>query len=440
MKRKENRSFHLLEEGFSDTSSIGSLMDETDREVSSLTDRAFKSLCIDEEEQFSLDSSKESLSGSERGEDEPYHTKVGTGASFPHGASPAAHINGTLTQITPRARRWGHVQWNPIPEEEESRSFTSGMSEDLGSCALSRAGTEETAASAALTEDITLCKEPSERSVSVCSTNDSQLQNKPPAVPPKTEKALRRAQKLTSRRTRKEEAKNKAQESRRDDPKPIFEVQGTVPHLADCLVLPKLASVSEAVPALSSPQPQYFPPPAVDDEMPSFALTQRKLLQDPDSGQYFVVDMPMQIKTKTFFDPETGTYIQLPVQLSKEDSSPQISPSAFTATEAGAAPYMLCQGFVPIPVSSLSPHGSSSRILSPLAFTDTPEKLEGAAYLRQDSSEGVDCKDVKSDIEPNVTNVLESKQSYCEDKDSISTENMDAVSLGQPDDCAIEGS
>lgn len=35
-------------EGQSDSSSIGSLLDDTDREVSSLTDRAFKSLCVAE--------------------------------------------------------------------------------------------------------------------------------------------------------------------------------------------------------------------------------------------------------------------------------------------------------------------------------------------------------------------------------------------------------
>ena len=35
--------------GYSDTSSGSSFLDETDREVSSLTDRAFRSLCIGEE-------------------------------------------------------------------------------------------------------------------------------------------------------------------------------------------------------------------------------------------------------------------------------------------------------------------------------------------------------------------------------------------------------
>ncbi|XP_036429455.1 cardiac-enriched FHL2-interacting protein [Colossoma macropomum] len=40
---------HKYSDGFSDTSSVGSFMDETDREVSNLTDRAFRSLCIGEE-------------------------------------------------------------------------------------------------------------------------------------------------------------------------------------------------------------------------------------------------------------------------------------------------------------------------------------------------------------------------------------------------------
>ena len=39
-------------DGFSDTSSIGSVLDEADREVSNLTDRAFRSLCISEDTSF----------------------------------------------------------------------------------------------------------------------------------------------------------------------------------------------------------------------------------------------------------------------------------------------------------------------------------------------------------------------------------------------------
>ncbi|KAM9411725.1 uncharacterized protein ACWYII_026315 isoform 1-T4 [Salvelinus alpinus] len=80
----------------------------------------------------------------------------------------------------------------------------------------------------------------------------------------------------------------------------------------------------------------------------SFPMTQRKLLQDPDSGQYFVVDMPVQVKTKTFFDPETGNYVQLPVQPS-EGPVPQAS-----TMEVMNAPMVLYHGsFVPVPVSSI---------------------------------------------------------------------------------------
>ncbi|KAI4813282.1 hypothetical protein KUCAC02_024616 [Chaenocephalus aceratus] len=50
-------------------------------------------------------------------------------------------------------------------------------------------------------------------------------------------------------------------------------------------------------------------------------MTQRKVLQDLGSGQYFVVDVPVQVKTKTFFDPETGKYVQLNVRESGQSTS-----------------------------------------------------------------------------------------------------------------------
>lgn len=80
----------------------------------------------------------------------------------------------------------------------------------------------------------------------------------------------------------------------------------------------------------------------------SFPMTQRKLLQDPDSGQYFFVDMPVQIKTKTFFDPETGNYVQLPVQ-PPEGAVPQASPIEVLNT-----PVVLYHSFVPVPLSSMA--------------------------------------------------------------------------------------
>lgn len=80
----------------------------------------------------------------------------------------------------------------------------------------------------------------------------------------------------------------------------------------------------------------------------SIPMTQRKLLQDPDSGQYFFVDMPVQVKTKTFYDPETGSYVQLPIQ-PPEGAIPQAS-----TVEVLNAPVMLYHGFVPVPMTPIA--------------------------------------------------------------------------------------
>lgn len=84
----------------------------------------------------------------------------------------------------------------------------------------------------------------------------------------------------------------------------------------------------------------------------SFPMTQRKILQDPDSGQYFFVDMPIQIKTKTFFDPQTGSYVQLPVQPS-EGTIPQAPP-----LEVLTPPMVVYRSFVPVPLSPLAPNAT----------------------------------------------------------------------------------
>lgn len=69
---------------------------------------------------------------------------------------------------------------------------------------------------------------------------------------------------------------------------------------------------------------------------------------DPDSGQYFFVDMPFQVKTKTFFDPETGSYVQLPVQ-PPEGAVPQASPLGVLTT-----PLVVYHSFVPVPLSPMA--------------------------------------------------------------------------------------
>lgn len=115
----------------------------------------------------------------------------------------------------------------------------------------------------------------------------------------------------------------------------------------------------------------------------SFPMTQRKLLQDPDSGQYFFVDMPVQVKTKTFFDPETGSYVQLPVQ-PPEGALPQALPM-----EVLTPPMVVYHGFVPVP---LSPLARKATIQAPymeleefqqrcLERSRQPHSKEGHSYL-----------------------------------------------------------
>ncbi|XP_077080815.1 uncharacterized protein LOC143733125 [Siphateles boraxobius] len=376
-----------------------------------------------------------------------------------------------------------------VSEEEEQCSAVSTLSEGLESYETCGGdATEENISSIAPAEDEEGSKAPSERSASVCSGNDSNGQNKPPVVPPKTEKALRRAMKLTTRRIQKAEAKSKPERKGRSNDKSVSHKAERRHHSTDKLLdrsehrslsidrisskhsehlndttepktqrseiharqhsghksqnieenepSKKLQHASKDIERQSSDSKghcteeqqdgtsnhgdhlengsisndsdrlgrsnekhlpknlerrtqsldrflrekhenmssrggdggevksnfliegsQYSTPkalplrhnsiehtyaPTTNLVTQSFPITQRKLLQDPDSGQYFLVDIPVQVKTKTFFDPETKSYVQLPVQ------SPEAPPMEVMNTP----PLMLYHGFVPVPVPS----------------------------------------------------------------------------------------
>uniref|UniRef100_A0A8C2AYN6 DUF4585 domain-containing protein n=1 Tax=Cyprinus carpio TaxID=7962 RepID=A0A8C2AYN6_CYPCA len=381
-----------------------------------------------------------------------------------------------------------------VSEEEELCSAVSTLSEGMDSYETSGGDTmEENISSTAPTEDAEGSKATSERSASACSGNDSQGQNKPPVVPPKTEKALRRAMKLTTRRIQKAEAKSKSERKGRSGDKSVSHKAERRHHSTDkvherseqrslssdsisskksehfddtsepktlrsekharCHNGHKSQSIEENDPSKKKPHAtkgkdrqtsqtgdpkshriekqlegksnhgdhlengnisndrqgrsnekllpkklehrtqsldrflrdkhknmlsstgktggnsefstegsQYSTPkalplrhnsiehiyaPATNLVTQSFPITQRKLLQDPDSGQYFLVDMPVQVKTKTFFDPETKSYVQLPVQ-SPEAVVRQAPPLEVMNTP----PLVMYHGFVPVPVPS----------------------------------------------------------------------------------------
>uniref|UniRef100_A0A3Q1JP48 DUF4585 domain-containing protein n=1 Tax=Anabas testudineus TaxID=64144 RepID=A0A3Q1JP48_ANATE len=177
-------------------------------------------------------------------------------------------------------------------DEDDSRSVISNMSEDV----------ESFATSATDLADVRALYD-YDRPESACSFSSdvSRSLGKPPAVPPKSEKALQRAKRLTSRRIKKELSKAAVDRSVVEKPPQeesnILSSSSTEVHSSNCR---------------ASSYPQSYP------------LTQRKVLQDLRSGQYYVVDVPVQVKTKTFFDPETGKYVQLNVRESgKSTSQPQ---------------------------------------------------------------------------------------------------------------------
>ncbi|XP_057188734.1 DNA repair protein complementing XP-A cells isoform X1 [Triplophysa rosa] len=83
-----------------------------------------------------------------------------------------------------------------------------------------------------------------------------------------------------------------------------------------------------AVPAIPAPQPQVLclTPPA--DPLPPHI--QRKLLLDPTTGQYYLVDtpVPMQPAAQRFYHPESGQYLDIPFSLTPVPVS--VSPVTFS--------------------------------------------------------------------------------------------------------------
>lgn len=276
-----------------------------------------------------------------------------------------------------------------MTEEDESRSLVSAVSENVESLAASSVGMTDSRGfdnehfrqtyarpeSSCYERPESVCYE---RPESACS--DMRPASKPPVVPPKTEKALRRAKRLTSRRSKKAED-NMTSDS--PDAKSIRKVS-SLP--ASPLMHMSTHQSVQASPPISHyhTEPNY-PPAAHSIVAHSFPVTQRKLLQDPNSGQIFMVDMPVQVKTKTFFDPETGKYLQLNV---RQRSQSTLSQPA--SVEVLSHPYVVYPGFLPmsVSVSSLPSVRSSSQTSASAPLTEEPNQLKTCQEpSKQESSE-----------------------------------------------------
>ncbi|NXJ46536.1 CEFIP protein, partial [Spizaetus tyrannus] len=257
---------------------------------------------------------------------------------------------------------------------------------------------------------------------------------KPPAVPPKTEKALRRAKKLASKRKKMQEQQKKHQTEYSD-------AVGRKPsHSGQTLASPSPLGYS---PLHSAPHSTFTPtetstgrPSGASAVSPSPSSTQRKLLQDPDSGQYYVVDLPAEVNLKTFYDPETGKYVQVSVPSSEGNLYQHPS------SEIMNSPYASYPRVLPLPASSVAVLKSPSQLSEPTwlmpAVPGEPAELPEDGQQDYRYSEAVDTQ---AYIEP-------ASYSYSQDteetqvhlgKDTSPTPNTDIVSLTELDDFAAEG-
>lgn len=260
---------------------------------------------------------------------------------------------------------------------------------------------------------------------------------KPPAVPPKTEKALRRAKKLASKRRKGDQAPEKhteAWESKsftEDMPgterRPASPGKGSRPRFPAVRSLPPPRhrhSVSCGwEPAGRRPWGHQPLAP-----LPPYPATQ-KVLQDPQSGQYFVFDVPLQVKIKTFYDPETGKYVKVSVPASEETSSePPLQ-------DALAAPYLLYPGFRPVPVTSLMPLRCSSQLAAPTFLR------QGSSH-RPQSSQGARLQPPPERLDESTQHAsgqLPHGLPHSSEEEGTEAPNLSIISTNDLEDFATEG-
>ncbi|XP_069876901.1 cardiac-enriched FHL2-interacting protein [Dipodomys merriami] len=192
--------------------------------------------------------------------------------------------------------------------------------------------------------------------------------SKPPAVPPKTEKALRRAKKLASKRKKMDRVQEKPGEAWENlqEPEHRPALPGDRPQ-ARFPVVRALPPPIHRHSVSGGPEPmgrRSWGPQSLTP-LPPYPATQ-KILQDPQSGEYFVFDLSLQVKIKTFYDPETGKYVKVSVP-----SSEGVSPEP--PLQDGLAPsYLLYPGFRPVPVTALTPLRCSSQLSAPTFLRQGP--------------------------------------------------------------------
>ncbi|XP_054635146.1 uncharacterized protein C4orf54 homolog [Dunckerocampus dactyliophorus] len=133
---------------------------------------------------------------------------------------------------------------------------------------------------------------------------------------------------------------------------------------------PAGAPQTQQVLCFSPPITTLSPPPSTAE---AGLQTQRKMLLDPTTGHYYLVDTPIQAPTKRLFDPETGQYVDVPhspvAPIAPVTPVPLSLPPLALSRGAYAPTYMIYPGFIPSP--TLLPQSPSHSEQSEKALKNT---------------------------------------------------------------------
>ncbi|XP_043100734.1 uncharacterized protein C4orf54 homolog isoform X2 [Puntigrus tetrazona] len=136
----------------------------------------------------------------------------------------------------------------------------------------------------------------------------------------------------------------------------------------------------------AQPQVICFSPTVQPSPIPTehFQATQRKMLLDPTTGNYYLVDTPVQPSTRRLFDPETGQYVDFPMP-----QQPPMTPVPLPISPLALGPgayghtYMFYPGYMP---TTMIPARSIQSQLSMQSEADDGDKSHSHMGQQEDGA------------------------------------------------------
>ncbi|KAL1023452.1 hypothetical protein UPYG_G00041000 [Umbra pygmaea] len=138
--------------------------------------------------------------------------------------------------------------------------------------------------------------------------------------------------------------------------------------------------------------------PPVEDP---FQPTQRKMLLDPTTGHYYLVDTPVLPARRRLFDPESGQYVDVPMPQPLPVNSVPMSPLALSPGGAYKPTYMIYPGF-------LSPELAAQVMAAPQVGSQVPPPL----VVEDKSGEKAHGKYTLGQVDEQECNSTESESPY----------------------------